>query len=477
MRFIAYCCLLLMFNAYSQEASWQIEFDTANIFSSPRFCDLNSDGVQDIVIGGGVESVPSSNGVMAINGDNGELLWKVPCRTQIYTSALFQDITGDGVQDVFIGGRAATYMTINGATGKIIWQFFNGTEKQSREAGILNFFGTQFIDDQNGDGIKDLLVTNGGDYLAAPNDFTRASARLMVLNSLTGEVINEVWVTDKKESYYAPHVYERKGKEMVLFGTGGETIGGSLWSLPLKSLLNNSAKKIKTVLTDSDKGFILNSVIADVTGDGQADILSAGMNASISAVDGKNNKLIWNNKYPGYECYVTPSLGQFNEDNIPDLFTIIAKGTFPAYETFDVLVLDGASGDEIYRENTGFNQFSPAISVDMNSDGLDEIIYVQNHMDFGSYKLDNRLRIIDLKSKETQEFGPVRDGMSMASAPSIVDLDGDGEFEIIVATTVPVMEGDAQPTSIIQRVKLNEIPGSFNWPGYLGPKENGLYIK
>lgn len=470
-----YIVFFVSFHVNSQDAHWHVQLDTANIFSSPRFSDLNKDGVKDIVLGGGVEGVPSSNGVIALDGSNGEVLWNLPCRTQIYTSALFQDVSGDGVPDVFIGGRAATYYCINGASGELIWQFFSGTEKESREAGILNFFGTQFIDDQDGDGFKDLLVTNGGDYLAAPDDFSRASARLLVLNSLSGKIISEVWVTDKKESYYAPHVYTRKGKEMVLFGTGGETIAGSLFAVPLKSILNNSMKKIKTVLSDTSKGFILNSVMADLNSDGQMDVLNARMGATISAVDGKTRKLMWEHSYEGYECYVTPSLGQFNGDNIPDLFTIIAKGSFPTYQSFDVLVFDGATGEELYREQTGFNQFSPAVSVDVNADGVDEVLYVQNHVDYESFKIDNRLRVIDFKNDSAYEIGPSREGMSMASAPGIVDLDGDGVYEVIVATTVPSMEGDKQPYSIVQRINLKDLKGVIHWPGYLGPQENGLY--
>ena len=52
-------------------------------------------------------------------------LWHIPTQTQTYTSALFQDVTGDGTDDVFIGGRAASFFAINGRTGEVIWESYN----------------------------------------------------------------------------------------------------------------------------------------------------------------------------------------------------------------------------------------------------------------------------------------------------------------------------------------------------------------
>lgn len=471
---ILFLISLCVFQSFCQEGAWRIEIDTTNIFSSPRFCDLNKDGVQDLVIGGGVESVASANGILAIDGTNGSIIWKIPARTQIYTSALFQDITGDGVEDVFIGGRAATYYAIDGAKGEIIWEFFGGTENESRKAGYLNFFGTQFIDDQDGDGFDDLLVTNGGDYVAAPDDHSRASARLMIMSSATGKILNYAWVPDHKESYYAPHIMMVKNKPYVVFGTGGETIEGALWRVPLKSLQKNSMRKAQVITQDTSKGFILNSVVTDLNGDGQGDVLSAGMNATISAIDGKKRKVLWEKHFEERECYVTPSLGYFNADKTPDLFTIVATGTFPMYSSFELIVINGKDGSIIYREVTGFNQFSPCIAADLNNDGIDEIVYVQNELtDPKSFQINNRLRVVDLKNNTSSYLGPERPGMSMASTPTIVDLEGDGQYEIIVATVSMAMGEGEQPSSLIERVNIDYKPNSITWPGYLGPNENG----
>jgi hypothetical protein len=58
--------------------------------------------------------------------------------------------------------------------------------------------------------------------------------RIIFFSGKTGKVLRWVGVPDDKESYYSPQVYQLlDGLEIVLFGTGGETHGGSLWYISL----------------------------------------------------------------------------------------------------------------------------------------------------------------------------------------------------------------------------------------------------
>ena len=96
-------------NLSAQLNNWQAFTDSIPTLSSPRTCDLNQDGIKDVVIGGGTDGVYSNNGIMAYNGLNGSLLWKRPSRNEVFGSAIFQDITGDGIKDVFITGAKHNY--------------------------------------------------------------------------------------------------------------------------------------------------------------------------------------------------------------------------------------------------------------------------------------------------------------------------------------------------------------------------------
>lgn len=467
--------LALLFSTSAQSLRWSIKIDSSNIFSSPRFTDLNKDGIKDVVLGAGIEAVHSPNGIVAVDGKSGELLWSVPSPTQTYTSALFQDISGDGTDDVFIGGRAGSFLAIDGFSGNIIWEFYPASKGNPRLAGILNFYATQWLSDMDNDGYRDLLVSNGGDYLAKPEDKNRKGAVIMVISGKSGSVIQSVNFPEVRETYYAPHLVSHPDGDLVVFGSGGETIDGGLWKIQLSDLMKGKMKKATCILRDENKGFILNSVAADLNGDRIPDIMNAGMNAILSAIDGKTDTLLWQHKFPGYECYVTPSLAHLNDDGIPDFFTMIAKGDFPMYQSWRMIAVDGASGEVILDEERGFNQFSPAVFADLNDDRIDEIIFVENTLlDPSTFSIINQLSVIDIKNKRNYFVGPVRKGMSMASTPSLVDLDSDGKIEVVL--TVTEFGGDEEgAASTIHCIDLDQEVPRISWPSYLGAKENGSF--
>src|SRR5690349_15764084 len=92
--------------------------------SSPRTADLNGDGILDIVMGAGKnEYQHSGQGIIALNGKTGELLWQQEAPDQVSGSATFYDISGDGVKDVFIGGRSPHLKALDGKTGKVLWAY------------------------------------------------------------------------------------------------------------------------------------------------------------------------------------------------------------------------------------------------------------------------------------------------------------------------------------------------------------------
>lgn len=475
---ILFSLIILCFstNGNAQSSRFTTVVDSVNIFSSPRFTDVNKDGIKDIIIGAGLENKPVSNGMLAIDGKTGNVIWAASAKTQIYTSALLQDINKDGIEDVFIGGRDASFFALDGSTGKVVWEFWPASKGSAYQAGIFNFYCTQFIDDQNKDGIKDLLVSNGGDFLASPTKMERPRAQLMILSGKTGEIIANAKFPEARETYYAPHTYQTlKGETMIVFGSGGETVDGALWEVPLKNLLKKDISNAELIVRDSIKGFILNSVVADLNEDKIQDIINIRMNSTISAIEGKSHKTLWEINFPGYECYVTPCLGNFTGDETPDLFTIISKGTFPNYSAFRILVIDGKTGEIVFQEDSGFNQYSPGVAADVNGDGLDEIIYVENRLlDPKTFSVINQIRVIDLKNDFKYYLGSVRNGMSMASTPSLIDLDGDGKVELVVA--VSSVPSSNAPFSIVECINIEKELKSISWPGYLGKAENGLWI-
>ncbi|NBY39366.1 MAG: hypothetical protein EBQ66_00225 [Flavobacteriia bacterium] len=171
MKYIILILVVVCGSALHSQNNWQFFVDSIPTLSSPRSCDLNNDGVQDIVFGGGTDGAFSNNGIMAVNGANGNLLWKRASRNEVFGSAIFQDINNDGIKDVFMVGRQAQLLAINGSTGALFWDYFPYNVNPA-DSGLYNFYNPQFIDDVSGDGIMDILVANGGDHAAPVWDTT-----------------------------------------------------------------------------------------------------------------------------------------------------------------------------------------------------------------------------------------------------------------------------------------------------------------
>ena len=234
--------------------NWQQFTDSIPTLSSPRASDLNADGIMDIVIGGGTDSTFSYNGVMAYNGVDGGLLWRRSSRDEIFGSAIFQDINNDSIKDVFISGRAAQLLAIDGSNGSLIWEYFPSNLNPS-DSGLYNFYNPQFIDDIDGDNYQDILVSNGGDHSAPDWQTNRPPGHLMIISSLTGDLIVKSVVPDSAETYCSPLVVDVKntGDKWILYGTGGENIGGHFYAVQLSDLIQADISGSTILASDTNK--------------------------------------------------------------------------------------------------------------------------------------------------------------------------------------------------------------------------------
>ena len=140
-------------------------------------------------------------------------------------------------------------------------------------------------------------------------------------------------------------------------------------------------------------------------------------------------------------------------------------------------MIDGANGEIGWIMEAGMNQFSPGICVDLNKDGVDEIIFVENKLvDQETFTMGNQLRVFDIKNDSSYYLGAERNGICLASTPTIGDLDSDGHFEIVTITA----ELDQRFNSKFCEMQLTPIkakPERITWPGYLGPLENGILLQ
>ncbi|GAB3266920.1 hypothetical protein GCM10027347_35280 [Larkinella harenae] len=462
---------------------WSTVLKGLGTLSSPRMADLNNDGILDLVMGAGsVEFRTSDSAIIAVDGANGQLLWSVRARDQIFGSPLFHDITRDGIPDVFIGGRAAELKAIDGEDGDIIWDYFTNSDNRTpSDSGTYNFFNPQFIPDQDNDGLDDLLVAAGGYVKALPYDPKRPPGRLLVVSSATGKRLAAATMPDGFEIYMSVVVadFKQDGKLSVIFGTGGETLKGSLYKALLSDVLKNDLSRAKQLEPGYEKGFVAPPVLADITQDGILDIVANSVNGRMIAIDGETQQVLWRVSVPQTEAYGSPAVGFFTDDEVPDFFTNYGIGAWPKLNQSVQLMVDGKTGQVVFRDSLGSFQESSPLAFDYNQDGFDDALISLNANQ--PAKISNELRVVDFRNDTTYRIGERQVGANVASTPWLGDLDNDGWLDLLYCHEI----NPADLLSIrqkkglkIHKMKLN-VPLRENriWGAYLGSDYTGIFRK
>lgn len=469
-------CFFLSICGIINAQNWQFFIDSIPTLSSPRACDLNNDGIKDIVFGGGTDGVYSNNGIMAVNGLNGTLLWKRPARNEVFGSALFRDITNDGIKDVFIAGRQAQLLAINGQNGNLIWDYFPYNVNPG-DSGLYNFYNPQWIDDVSGDGIMDLLVANGGDHDAPVWDTTRPPGHLMVVNSMNGALIAKAVVPDSAETYCSALVVDLNGlgTKYVLYGTGGETLGGSFWACPLLALLGNTLAPSIPLVTDPDFGFIAPpSFHKDAIG--EAYIFVQSYSGALYKIKGGDLSVQWSYDLPNTESSAQPVIGNFTGNSKPDVFLSLAKGTSSGYSDYYQVLLDGASGNVVLKDSIGNLQFASGNAVDLNNDGRDEAVLSVNYFENGHWK--HRLKSFDFVSNTIQTLGPTHAGVNLGSTPLFTNLDQDATVDLIYLVKKDSLNPIGWKGVYARKLELSSVfpNAGIAWGSYLGTINTGEYF-
>jgi len=471
--------LLTCFVMKGQSLEWQVEVEDAWILSSPRFADFNGDGVKDVVIGGGGELKALPDGVLAINGLNGQLLWRLPSRDQVYTSALLRDLNQDGVKDVLICGRSAVFMAIDGRRGELLWEFWPDSLGSPKAEGWYNFYQPQWTPDLDFDGIPDLLTSNGGDASAPAFQKVRPVGKLAILSGKTGQIIASDTLPDGQETYFPPQMYQKspEGPLTILLGSGGETNGGSLWEIELEDFVQKGLKDARPLITDKDHGFIAHPAWADLNDDAYADLILPQFDGVLWAMDRHHDRVLWRKNFPGYQLYSAPAIGDFVGDETPDVFTTLAEGNWPFYQSYVHIMVDGTSGQVIWSDSADrYYQLSQVNVLDWDEDGWDEVLRLRNmNANQQGRNYFNRLEIIDFNDGRRIDLGGDRPGLNVFSTPSLGDIDGNRQLDIIFAYTPSVDAWAGNNGSRLTRLELNQNLDRISWSGYLGNAQNGSF--
>ena len=234
--------------------SWEREFFPGYTETTPIVQDMNRDGYKDLIVTQVTHRVGDSFAVcpdrpnqclelvgfspcrvrlVALCGNSGDVIWEKWLDFEAFALDCTHDFNTDDIPDCIVAGRKGSFGVIDGVNGTFLW-FVD----PSLIFPTYNFYYPLVVDDMNDDGVPDLINMHGGDATYPDDAVDRSPGFLVVVSGRTGQALMEqVQVPDGRETYFSPVLYHHPdGSPVVLFGTGGETISGSLWAVTLDSI-------------------------------------------------------------------------------------------------------------------------------------------------------------------------------------------------------------------------------------------------
>ncbi|XP_039280603.1 uncharacterized protein LOC111058737 [Nilaparvata lugens] len=345
----------------SAEELWVKSFPKLVSESPMELVDINSDNVEDVIIGFGTGaddmdvpevscdkyfdstmSAPCMGGVLALNGIDGKTLWQHwTWRAVLYIDCSI-DITGDKVYDCIISGKGGILALLNGKSGDVVWEL----QRPVIDASI-NVYTAQFISDVDNDGIPDVLAAHTSNTAEQPTKF---QGHLMIFSGKDKREISTVETPNGESIFDAPQILVLPdGTDLLVFTTGDVALPGNTYCVPLYKLLKGDISKPMIL---SEKGNSVSPVLVDLNNDGTEDIVTASGDY-ISAYDGRTFLQLWNTSVPSTESdllqtYISPTPAYFNDDLVPDILVtqLEGPGILNIYDT-KITVLDGTNGKNL----------------------------------------------------------------------------------------------------------------------------------
>jgi len=355
-------------------AQWSYK-TTGIINSSPAFCDLNGDLVDDVIIGS------EDAHVYCLSGVDGSVIWSFPTGDWVDSSpAIAVEGMMPQIPDVIVGSYDYNVYRIKGDAGTEVWHFPTG--------GVVH--ASPALADVNSDDYLDVIIGSFDHYLYAINGVTGEQIwsydaggpiySSAALGDITGDSIPDCFVGSRDNSLH------------VINGATGE----GLWTFPTGDWVNSSP------------------ALCDFNGDEVLDVAVTSLDNNLYVIDGATHDQIFN--FPtGDKCWTSPAIGYIDGDFIPDV--VFGSDDFKLY------AVSGIDGSEIWSFSSGDRIFSSAALADLTGDSTVDAIVGSD---------DSKLYLVDgITGKSAWE---IETGNWIDSSPCVGDPDYDGIAEIAVGS-------------------------------------------
>lgn len=348
----------------------------------------------------------------------------LPLHNQVMMTPIVVEVNGDGTPDVvfssFSGGNYTTdgvLRAISGADGSELWTV---TDPSLRVRGAASVAGA----DIDGDGLVELcaMPSSGGGILCFENTGAFKFRTLGTTNAWGGVSFSDLEGDGSVEILNGNQVFSNTGvlKWSGADGMGGQSTGPLSFAADidgdgLREVVNDRAiyrhdGTLKCRNTSIGHGL---AGVANFDGDshGEVVVVSSGR---VSLMD-DDCTLLWTQSLPGGGNGGAPNIADFDADGLPEI-GVAGASRYSVFETNGTVKWSSPVQD-------GSSNMTGSSTFDFEGDGKAEVVYAD----------EVRLRIYDGAT------GAVRFSVAHASGttyenPLIVDVDGDDNAEIVVAS-------------------------------------------
>ena len=259
--------------------NWTFEINNGFSELSVLIHDVNGDGILDVLVDnltsrftkGDLDHCPGQSDkcmeklgyspcqvrLVALSGIDGTMIWSKWTAFPPFAANCQEDLNRDGKQDCLFAGRVGSFAAIDVHNDKFLWVVDANITCPS-----YNYYYPLISKDFDEDGVRDIIVTHGGDPQYSDKEKKRTPGFLVVVSGLTGQQLSDhIYTPDQHETYSSPILYSLSNEtDLVLFGSGGETISGSLWAITLDSLQDHVTRFIADRHRQKGKTYVINKV-------------------------------------------------------------------------------------------------------------------------------------------------------------------------------------------------------------------------